>query len=87
MFEYIKDFQNFLYFEIKTPENYLNIAHKFDKIKKHKNIESIIRKNNDYDYKMLQLRFIYENLINTKIMVLKSLIGNNNYEIRIILIL
>ena len=67
MFEYIKDFQNFLYFEIKTPENYLNIAHKFDKIKKHKNIESIIRKNNDYDYKMLQLRFIYETLINTKI--------------------
>ena len=67
MFEYIKDFQNFLYFEIKTPENYLNIAHKFDKIKKHKNIESIIRKNNDYDYKMLQLRFIYETLINNKI--------------------
>ena len=67
MYEYIKNFQNFLHFEIKTPENHLNISHKFDKIKKHKNIESIIRKNNDYDYKMLQLRFIYETLINTKI--------------------
>ena len=67
MYEYIKNFQNFLHFEIKTPENHLNISHKFDKIKKHKNIESIIRKNNDYDYKMLQLRFIYETLINNKI--------------------
>ena len=67
MLQYIKDFQNFLHFEIKTPENYLKIAHKFDKIKKHKNLETIIRKNNDYDYKMILLRFIYETLVNHKI--------------------
>ena len=67
MLQYIKDFQNFLHYEIKTPENYLNIAKKFDKIKTHKNLETIIRKNNDYDYEMLLLRFIYETLVNHKI--------------------
>ena len=66
MLKYIKDFQKFLNFEIKTPENYLKIANKFVSIKQHPNISSIIRKNNDYDYKMLVLRFIYESLINPK---------------------
>ena len=65
--KYIKDFENFLHFEIKTPENYIKISDKFDNIKKHPNLDSIIRKNNDYDYKMIILRFIYETLINTQL--------------------
>ena len=67
MLQYIKNFQNFLHFEIKTPENYLKIANKFDIIKTHKYLETVIRKNNDYDYKMILLRFIYETLVNHKI--------------------
>ena len=65
--KYVNDFENFLYFEIKTPESYLNISNKFDIIKKHSIIDSISKKTNENDYKIILLRFIYETIINSKI--------------------
>ena len=67
LIKYVNDFENFLYFEIKTPESYLNISNKFDIIKKHSIIDSISKKTNENDYKIILLRFIYETIINSKI--------------------
>ena len=65
--KYINDFENFLLYESKTPENYIEISNKFSKIKKNKNLEIITKKNIEYDYQMVLLRYIYETLVNSKI--------------------
>ncbi len=67
MIKYINDFENFIYFESKTPENYVNISNKFYQIEQNTNLEIIKRKNIEYDYQMVLLRYTYETLINSKI--------------------
>ena len=67
MIKYINDFENFIHYESKTPENYCNISNKFYQIEQNSNLEIIKKKNIEYDYQMVLLRYTYETLINSKI--------------------
>lgn len=64
MKDYIHYFNKFIHFEMKTPENFLNISKKFKLIKDDtKTIINIIKKDDKCNYQTRIVRFIYETVL------------------------
>ena len=65
--EYIKDYEEFIHFGAKSPENYLNISEKFREFKQlTKSIHTLFRKNIECNYQLLIMRYAYETLLHIK---------------------
>ena len=80
LLEYIKDYENFIQFGTKSPQNYLSISNKFHKFKKIvKKIHSIFKKNTEQNYQLLLLRYCYETLLHLNFRNVQ-LLELNNYS-------
>ena len=65
--EYIKEYEEFIHFKAKSPENYLFISNKFKEFKQlTKSIHTLFKKNTDANYQLLILRYCYETLLHIK---------------------
>ena len=65
--EYITEYENFIHFGAKSPENYLYISEKFREFKKlTKSIHTLFRKNIECNYQLLIMRYAYETLLHIK---------------------
>ena len=65
--EYIKEYEEFVHFGAKSPENYLYISRKFREFKQlTKSIHTLFKKNADLNYQLLILRYSYETLLHIK---------------------
>ena len=62
--EYITEYENFIHFGAKSPENYLFISGKFREFKQlTKSIHTLFRKNIECNYQLLIMRYAYETLL------------------------
>ena len=65
--EYIKEYEEFIHFGAKSPENYLYISEKFREFKQlTKSIHALFRKNIECNYQLLIMRYSYETLLHIK---------------------
>ena len=65
--EYIKEYEEFIHFGSKSPENYLYISGKFREFKQlTKSIHTLFRKNIECNYQLLIMRYSYETLLHIK---------------------
>ena len=65
--EYITEYENFIHFGAKSPENYLFISGKFREFKQStKSIHTLFRKNIECNYQLLIMRYAYETLLHIK---------------------
>ena len=65
--EYIKEYEEFIHFGAKSPENYLYISGKFREFKQlTKSIHTLFRKNIECNYQLLIMRYSYETLLHIK---------------------
>ena len=65
--EYITEYENFIHFGAKSPENYLYISGKFREFKQlTKSIHTLFRKNVECNYQLLIMRYAYETLLHIK---------------------
>ena len=65
--EYIKEYENFVHFGAKSPDNYLLISNKFREFKKlTKSIHTLFKKNLECNYQLLIMRYAYETLLHIK---------------------
>ena len=65
--EYIKEYENFVHFGAKSPDNYLLISNKFREFKKlTKGIHTLFKKNLECNYQLLIMRYAYETLLHIK---------------------
>ena len=65
--EYITEYENFIHFGAKSPENYLFISGKFREFKQlTKSIHILFRKNIECNYQLLIMRYAYETLLHIK---------------------
>ena len=65
--EYITEYENFIHFGAKSPENYLYISGKFREFKQlTKSIHELFRKNVECNYQLLIMRYAYETLLHIK---------------------
>ena len=65
--EYITEYENFIHFGAKSPENYLYISGKFREFKQlTKSIHELFRKNIECNYQLLIMRYAYETLLHIK---------------------
>ena len=65
--EYITEYENFIHFGAKSPENYLYISGKFREFKQlTKSIHTLFRKNIECNYQLLIMRYAYETLLHIK---------------------
>ena len=65
--EYIKEYEEFIHFGAKSPENYLYISGKFREFKQlTKSIHLLFRKNLECNYQLLIMRYAYETLLHIK---------------------
>ena len=65
--EYIVEYENFIHFGAKSPENYLYISAKFREFKQlTKSIHTLFRKNIECNYQLLIMRYAYETLLHIK---------------------
>ena len=65
--EYITEYENFIHFGAKSPENYLFISGKFREFKQlTKSIHTLFRKNIECNYQLLIMRYAYETLLHIK---------------------
>ena len=65
--EYIKEYEEFIHFGAKSPENYLYISGKFREFKQlTKSIHTLFRKNVECNYQLLIMRYAYEELLHIK---------------------
>ena len=65
--EYIKEYEEFIHFGAKSPENYLYISGKFREFKQlTKSIHTLFRKNIECNYQLLIMRYAYETLLHIK---------------------
>ena len=65
--EYIKEYEEFIHFGAKSPENYLYISGKFREFKQlTKSIHQLFRKNIECNYQLLIMRYSYETLLHIK---------------------
>ena len=75
LIDYITDFENFIHFSSKAPENYLEMAKKFKKFKEQvKLIHTICKKNMECNYQLLLIRYSYEAIVHFQTL-------NNNHQI------
>ena len=78
---YLNDFSKFLHFEMKTPENFIRIAEKFQKLKRNtKTLHSIFKKNAECNYQLLLLRYIYETALHSRIKTFHNELEVNFFE-------
>ena len=64
---YIVEYENFIHFGAKSPENYLYISAKFREFKQlTKSIHTLFRKNIECNYQLLIMRYAYETLLHIK---------------------
>ena len=62
--EYIVEYENFIHFGAKSPDNYLFISKKFREFKKlTKSIHTLFKKNLECNYQLLIMRYAYETLL------------------------
>ena len=65
--EYIEEYENFIHFGAKSPDNYLYISKKFREFKKlTKSIHTLFKKNLECNYQLLIMRYAYETLLHIK---------------------
>ena len=65
--EYIEEYENFIHFGAKSPDNYLNISKKFREFKKlTKSIHTLFKKNLECNYQLIIMRYAYETLLHIK---------------------
>ena len=65
--EYIKEYEEFIHFGAKSPDNYLYISGKFREFKQlTKSIHTLFRKNIECNYQLLIMRYAYETLLHIK---------------------
>ena len=65
--EYIKEYEEFIHFGAKSPENYLYISGKFREFKQlTKSIHTLFKKNLECNYQLLIMRYAYETLLHIK---------------------
>ena len=67
--EYISEYETFLFYSSKTPENYISMSHKFLQLKTlSKTIQELFKKNLECNYQLIIMRYAYETLLhlNTK---------------------
>ena len=65
--EYITEYENFIHFGAKSPENYLYISGKFREFKQlTKSIHTLFKKNIECNYQLLIMRYAYETLLHIK---------------------
>ena len=61
---FIQDYENFIYFSSKSPENYLNMSIKFKDFKDTvHNIHTIFKKNLERNYQLIIMRYAYDTLL------------------------
>ena len=64
---FIKDYENFIIFSTKSPDNYLDMSVKFKDFKETvKIMHSIFKKNTERDYQLIIMRFAYDSLLHKK---------------------
>ena len=65
--EYINEYENFIHFGAKSPDNYLFISKKFREFKKlTKSIHTLFKKNLECNYQLIIMRYAYETLLHIK---------------------
>ena len=65
--EYITEYENFIHFGAKSPDNYLLISKKFREFKKlTKSIHTLFKKNLECNYQLIIMRYTYETLLHIK---------------------
>ena len=65
--EYINEYENFIHFGAKSPDNYLIISKKFREFKKlTKSIHTLFKKNLECNYQLIIMRYTYETLLHIK---------------------
>ena len=65
--EYIIEYENFIHFGAKSPDNYLCISNKFREFKKlTKSIHTLFKKNLECNYQLIIMRYAYETLLHIK---------------------
>lgn len=61
LLSFIDDFENFLHYSIKSPENVIKISEKYDSLIKNKQAIEFFPKNiQEYDYQQVIFRYVYE---------------------------
>ena len=65
--EYITEYENFIHFGAKSPENYLYISKKFREFKMlTRSIHTLFKKNLECNYQLIIMRYSYETLLHIK---------------------
>ena len=65
--EYISEYENFVHFGAKSPENYLYISRKFREFKLlTRSIHTLFKKNLECNYQLIIMRYSYETLLHIK---------------------
>ena len=65
--EYITEYENFIHFGAKSPENYLYISRKFREFKLlTRSIHTLFKKNLECNYQLIIMRYSYETLLHIK---------------------
>ena len=65
--EYISEYENFIHFGAKSPENYLYISRKFREFKLlTRSIHTLFKKNLECNYQLIIMRYSYETLLHIK---------------------
>ena len=65
--EYISEYENFIHFSTKSPENYLYISKKFREFKLlTRSIHTLFKKNLECNYQLIIMRYSYETLLHIK---------------------
>ena len=65
--EYITDYENFIHFGAKSPDNYLLISNKLREFKNlTKSIHTLFKKNLECNYQLIIMRYTYETLLHIK---------------------
>ena len=65
--EYIAEYENFVHFGAKSPENYLFISRKFREFKLlTRSIHTLFKKNIECNYQLIIMRYTYETLLHIK---------------------
>ena len=65
--EYIVEYENFIHFGAKSPDNYLFISAKFREFKLlTKSIHTLFKKNTECNYQLIIMRYAYETLLHIK---------------------
>lgn len=78
---YLNDFTKFLHLEMKTPENFIKMADKFQILKDNtKTLHSIFKKNAECNYQLLLLRYLYETVLHSRIKTFHNDLEVNFFE-------